>query len=195
MWMIVLSCGRAILRMLWRSSQGRAQRCVGSPAGLYRAGNRQMSHVNDRSGPRQCYPTHARIVVRLSMRAAPSGVPAPAGHSSLGMPRYATFGLLAHHQRTPESYEQRLYPSACPFLFQNYTLEKSPRHIVYATTLAAAEVATLLVAAKLIPAHHFRVEPMFDQGETIRFTPRIPLPAALLKLIAAVPEAQIVHLA
>jgi len=65
--------------------------------------------------------------------------------------------------------------------------------IVCATTPAAAEVAALLVAAKLVPAHHFRVEPVFDRGETITFTPRTPFPDELLKQIAAVPETQIVY--
>ena len=68
-------------------------------------------------------------------------------------------------------------------------------HIVCATTLAAAEVARLLLHAKLVPAHHYRVEPVFDRGETITFTPRDPLPDALLRQIAAVPETQIVRLA
>jgi hypothetical protein len=66
-------------------------------------------------------------------------------------------------------------------------------HIVCATTLAASEVAGLLLHAKLIPAHHFRVGPMFDRGEPIIFTPRVPLPDPLLQQIAMVPEVEIVH--
>jgi hypothetical protein len=34
----------------------------GAPAGHSPEHNRQMSHVDDRSAPQQCYPTHARIV-------------------------------------------------------------------------------------------------------------------------------------
>jgi hypothetical protein len=66
-------------------------------------------------------------------------------------------------------------------------------HIVCATILAAAEVATLLVAANLVPAYHFRVGPVFEPAETITFTPHVSVPDDLLKLIAAVPETQIVH--
>lgn len=66
-------------------------------------------------------------------------------------------------------------------------------HIVCATTLAAAEVATLLVAANLVPAHHFRVDPVFEEAETITFTPCVPLPDPLLHKIAEVPEAQIMY--
>ena len=66
-------------------------------------------------------------------------------------------------------------------------------HIVCATTLAAAEVAGLLLRANLVPAHHFRVEPLFDREETITFTPRVPFPDALLYQIAAVPDALIVR--
>jgi hypothetical protein len=65
--------------------------------------------------------------------------------------------------------------------------------IVCRNAAAAAKVATLLVAARLVPAHHFRVEPVFDRGEPITFTPRYPLPDPLLYQIAEVPEAQIIY--
>jgi hypothetical protein len=67
--------------------------------------------------------------------------------------------------------------------------------IVCATSLAAVEVAHLLLRAKLVPAHNFSVEAVFDPGEAITFTIRIPFPDALLEQIAAVPDTQIVHLA
>jgi hypothetical protein len=65
--------------------------------------------------------------------------------------------------------------------------------ILCATTLAATEVAGLLLRANLIPAYHFRVEPVFETVETIRFTLREPLPDKVLEQIAAVPETQIIY--
>ena len=65
--------------------------------------------------------------------------------------------------------------------------------IICTTARAAAEVAALLAAAKLVPAHHFRVDPGFDRGEPITFTPLVPFSDAVLHQIAAVPETQIVR--
>ena len=65
--------------------------------------------------------------------------------------------------------------------------------IVCATTLAAAEVLALLLLAKLVPAHGFRVDPVFEPLAPVTLTPREPLAAALLHQIAAVPETQIVR--
>jgi hypothetical protein len=65
--------------------------------------------------------------------------------------------------------------------------------IVCASKTAAAAVVTLLLRATLRPAHDFTIHPVFMPLAPITFTPRAPLPDALLKQIAAVPETLIVR--